>query len=89
MIFGILNPTKIWHICPPHISHVATLPWEIEKVIFNSIIHRDAPTNTAIVLSFVDVSGFVSKLQDRKFERLSNFASSAAENINRYNHDSF
>jgi len=83
MIFGILNPAKIWHICPPHISHVATLPWEIEKVIFNSIIHRDAPTNTAIVLSFVDVSGFVSKLQDRKFERLSNFASSAGYEKNR------
>ena len=26
-------------ICPPHLSDVATLPREIQKVIFNSIIH--------------------------------------------------
>ena len=26
-------------ICPPHMSYVATLPWEIQKVIFNIIIH--------------------------------------------------
>ena len=25
---------KISHICPPHLSDVATLPWEIQKVIF-------------------------------------------------------
>ena len=30
---------KILQICPPHMSSVATLPWEIQKVIFNSIIH--------------------------------------------------
>jgi len=37
------NSEKIWHemlqICPPHLSDVATLPWEIQKVIFNSISH--------------------------------------------------
>ena len=35
MIFGTLNPEKTGHkilqICPPHVSHVATLPWEIQK----------------------------------------------------------
>jgi len=41
MIFGIcgmLNPEKIWRetlqICPPHLSDVATLPWEIQKSHF-------------------------------------------------------
>ena len=27
------------YICPPHLYTVATLPWEIQKVIFNSIIY--------------------------------------------------
>jgi len=36
MIFAILNPEKkfqikILQICPPHLSDVATLPWEIQK----------------------------------------------------------
>jgi len=35
MIFGTQNPEKIWHemldIYPPHLSGVATLPWEIQK----------------------------------------------------------
>jgi len=39
----MLNPEKIWRKnltdCPPHLSDVATVPWEIQKVIFNSIIH--------------------------------------------------
>jgi len=43
MIFGKLNLDKICHvmlqICPSNLSDVATLPWEIQKVIFNSIIH--------------------------------------------------
>ena len=43
MIYGTLNPEKIWHeilqICPPHLSYVATLPWEIQNTIFNSISH--------------------------------------------------
>ena len=30
---------KILQICPPHMSDVATLPWEVQKVIFNSIVH--------------------------------------------------
>jgi len=30
---------KILQTCPPHLSDVATLPWEIQKVIFYSIIH--------------------------------------------------
>jgi len=25
-------------ICPPHMSHIATLPWEIQKVIFQHIL---------------------------------------------------
>ena len=28
---------KILQICPPHLTDVATLPWEIQKVTFNSI----------------------------------------------------
>jgi len=39
----MLNPEKIWHENLTHLStylsDVATLPWEIQKVIFNSIIH--------------------------------------------------
>ena len=42
MIFGMLNPEKfdrkILKIFPPYLSHVATLPWKIQKVIFNSFI---------------------------------------------------
>ena len=38
MISGMLNPDKIWHeilqIWPPHLSDVATLPWEIQKSHF-------------------------------------------------------
>ena len=30
---------KILQTCPVHLSDVATLPWEIQKAIFNSIIH--------------------------------------------------
>jgi len=30
---------NILQICPPHLSDVATLPWEIQKSIFNIIIH--------------------------------------------------
>jgi len=26
-------------ICPPHLSDVATVPWEIQKSFFNIIIH--------------------------------------------------
>jgi len=43
MIFGVWNREKIWHENltdrPPRLSDVATVPWETEKVIFNSIIH--------------------------------------------------
>ena len=44
MIFGKLNPEAIAHeilqVSPPHLSDVATLPWEnTKKVIFTSIIH--------------------------------------------------
>ena len=39
----MLNPEKIAHeiiqICLPHLSDVAILPWEIQKVIFSIIIH--------------------------------------------------
>ena len=37
MILDVLNPEKIWHRqlvhLPPHLYTVATLPWEIQKVI--------------------------------------------------------
>jgi len=26
-------------ICPPHLSDVATLPWEIQKSFFDIIVH--------------------------------------------------
>jgi len=33
---------NILHTCPPHLSNVAILPWEIQKkVIFSSIIHNN------------------------------------------------
>jgi len=42
-MLGTLNHEKIWHEnltdCPPHLSDVATVPWEIQNVIFNSIIY--------------------------------------------------
>jgi len=38
MIFGKIYPEKILYdmlqICPPHLSDVATLPWEIQKSHF-------------------------------------------------------
>jgi len=43
MIFGMLNrekcDMKILQNCPSHLSDVATLPWEVQKVLFSSIIH--------------------------------------------------
>ena len=27
------------YICPPYLYTIATLPWEIQKIIFSSIIH--------------------------------------------------
>ena len=47
MIFGVLNPEKIninsLYICPPHLYTVATLPWEIQKSNFSTVlsIHAD------------------------------------------------
>ena len=29
---------NILHICPPCLSDVATLPWEIQKVIFSTVL---------------------------------------------------
>ena len=41
MIFGVLNlrkfDIKILQICPPHVSDVATLPWEIQKKSFPAV----------------------------------------------------
>jgi len=31
---------NILDICPPHMSDVDTLPWEIQKTFFNSIMHK-------------------------------------------------
>jgi len=41
LVFYILRKFDMntLQICPPHMSYVATLPWEIQKVIFNIIIH--------------------------------------------------
>ena len=43
MISGMLNPDKIWHQKLVHLPTspytVATLPWEIKKSFFNSILH--------------------------------------------------
>ena len=42
MISGMLNPDKIdmkiSQICPPHLSDVATLPWEIQKKSFSAVL---------------------------------------------------
>ena len=44
MIFGVLNPEKIdmkiLQICPPHLSRVATLPWEIRCISCQSTYAR-------------------------------------------------
>ena len=42
IIFGMLNPEKIWHehLTELSLSDLATLPWEIQKKsFFNIIIH--------------------------------------------------
>ena len=43
MICGTLNPEKArretLQICPPRLADVATLPWEIQKVAFDSTVH--------------------------------------------------
>ena len=42
MIFGILNPEKIdmkiLQVCPPHPSDLPTLPWEIQKKSFSTVL---------------------------------------------------
>jgi len=42
MIFGVLNHEKICmerlQTCPPHLSDVATLPWEIQKKLFSTVL---------------------------------------------------
>ena len=42
MIFGMWNPQKIsreiLEICPPRLSDVATLPWEIHQQYYSYII---------------------------------------------------
>jgi len=39
-MIGILRKfdMKISHICPPHLSDVATLPWEIQKNSFSTVL---------------------------------------------------
>jgi len=48
MIFGMLNVEKIWHeilqICPPHLSDVATLSWEIQKSIMHKVCNVMLPS---------------------------------------------
>ena len=40
--FGMWNPKKIWHehftYCPPYLSDVATVPWEIQKKSFSTLL---------------------------------------------------
>jgi len=42
VIFGTLNPEKIWHellqICLSHLPDVATVPWEIQKQSFLKVL---------------------------------------------------
>ena len=42
MIFGALNPEKFdinsLYTCPPHLYTVATLPWEIQKSHFSTVV---------------------------------------------------
>ena len=45
MIFGVglLNPENIFdidslYICPPYLYTVATLPWEIQKKVFSTVL---------------------------------------------------
>ena len=40
MIFGTLNPENMNNLqfCPPHLSIVATVPWEIEKKLFSTVL---------------------------------------------------
>ena len=42
VIFGMCIPEKIWHEnltdCPPRLSDVATVPWEIEKKSFSTVL---------------------------------------------------
>ena len=57
MIFGKLNPEKVWHenLEDLFTSH-ATLPWEIKKVIFKSIIR----TYFWLTLTFEMLNFFLS-----------------------------
>ena len=45
MLFGVGIPEKCdinsLYICPPYLHTVATLPWEIQKNHFSTIIHTD------------------------------------------------
>ena len=42
IVFGVLNPEKIWHrslyIWPAYLYTVATLPWEIQKKSFLTVL---------------------------------------------------
>jgi len=42
MIFGMWNSEKIWHEnlthCPPRLSDVATVPWEIDEKSFSTVL---------------------------------------------------
>jgi len=40
---------KILQICPPHLSDVATLPWEIQKKLFSAFSDR-AMLNECFIL---------------------------------------
>jgi len=83
MIFGILNPDlrkfeiKNLQICPSHLSHVAILPWEIQKVIFNSIIHTHTRRDALRTEVVVGASGCVLGCVGYGLERLEEDGESA------------
>jgi len=63
----MLNPDKkfdmnILQICPPHLSDVATLPWEIKKMSFFNIIIRILQI-IYFILDLSHIEDFVASLK--------------------------
>jgi len=62
---------NVLQICPGRLSDVATLPWEIQKIIFNSFIHTHFWLFTLSTLSgYADVH--VKFSQDSTYRKLLN-----------------
>jgi len=63
----MFNPDKkfdmnILQICPPHLSDVATLPWEIKKMSFFNIIIRILQI-IYFILDLSHIEDFVASLK--------------------------